>query len=87
MEDYGEERVIFLDLRDAVCFVREQTGEEGGGKTITHMRMPQDWADSFGMPYVDYAQRQDIKTFDEVAVFDMKMGVKGRNVERLTGES
>lgn len=83
IEDYGEERVIFLDLRSAVCFVREQTGDGIAGKTSTHMKMPQDWANSFGMPYEDYSKRQDIKTFDEMSVFNVELLMKRDKVSRI----
>ena len=78
IEDYGEERVLFLDLRDARAFVREDDPEgadKADGTRIRpkyHMQMPQEWMKSFGMPYMDYENRQDIKTFDEMAVFDVE---------------
>ena len=83
IEDYGEERVIFLDLRSAICFTRNQTGEGVGGQMVTQMRMPQDWAESFGMPYEDYSKRQDIKTFDDMAVFNVELLMKRDKAERM----
>lgn len=81
IEDYGEERVLFLDLRDAISFVRqdEPAGTPGEGKARSgsgyHMQMPQEWQKSFGMPYMEYENRQDIKTFDKMAVFDVEFAM------------
>lgn len=66
IEDYGEQKVIFVDLRDAICFKREDDGNK-------RMQMPEEWLKSFGMPYMDYKNRQDIKTFEDMAVFDVQM--------------
>lgn len=81
IEDYGEERVIFLDLRSAVCFMRTETGDGNSGHAV--MRMPQDWTESFGMPYEDYSKRQDIKVFDDMAVFDVELPMNRKKIARM----
>ncbi|MCR5598255.1 MAG: hypothetical protein K6G19_08770, partial [Lachnospiraceae bacterium] len=88
IEDYGEERVLFLDLRDARAFVREATPEEADKieevrtRPKYHMQMPQEWMKSFGMPFMDYENRQDIKTFDEMAVFDVEFAANEKKKEQ-----
>ena len=47
------------------------------------IQMPQDWAESFGMPYEDYSKRQDIKTFDDMAVFNVELLMRRDKVERM----
>lgn len=81
IEDYGEERVIFLDLRSAVCFMRTETGDGNSGRAV--IKMPQNWSDSFGMPYEDYSKRQDVKVFDDVAVFDVELLMKREKIDRM----
>ena len=97
IEDSGEDRIIYFDLRDAICFIREpykRTNDNGSGdnktegnktesndscgsgstlyeKTSYHMQMPQEWETHYGMPVMDYDNRKDIKTFDNMAVFDV----------------
>ena len=81
IEDYGEERVIFLDLRSAVCFMRTESGDGNSGHAV--MRMPQNWTESFGMPYEDYSKRQDIKVFDDMAVFDVELPMNRKKIARM----
>ena len=77
IEDYGEQKVIFLDLTSAVCFVRE------GGRS--RMLMAEEWLKNFGLPYMDYENRQDIKIFEDMAVFDVRMDTVGNAREMMAG--
>ncbi len=84
VEDYGEERVIFLDLRNAICFIRGEEGAGGDRDSATQVKMPQEWADTFGMPYEDYNKRKDdIKTFDDMSVFNVELLKNKDKVARM----
>lgn len=69
IEDYGECKVIFTDLRDAICYVRTENDED---RAKYQMHLPEEWQKNFGMPIMDYENRTDIKTFDEAVVFDVE---------------
>ena len=78
IEDSGEEKIIFFDLDDAICFVRETASDnnaagttENGRTPQYHMQMPSEWEKHYGMPVMDYDTRQDVKTFGDMAVFDV----------------
>lgn len=81
LEDYGERKVLFFDLSNAICF---QNGNQL--KNIPSIadgqKMPDDWKSHFGMPVMDYKKRQDIKLFEDVAVFDVELDInkKYRNI-------
>ena len=97
IEDSGEDRIIYFDLRDAICFIREpriagngkgadgnrtddrtDINDPGGSGRLSNeqnrynMQMPQEWEKHYGMPVMDYDNRKDIKTFDNMAVFDVE---------------
>lgn len=96
IEDSGEDRIIYFDLKDAVCFIREpemagigkgsdsngtddraDINDSGGPRSLFyeknryHMQMPKEWEAHYGMPLMEYDNREDIKTFDNMAVFDV----------------
>lgn len=78
IEDSGEEKIIFFDLDDAICFVRETGANntivgvcENGRTPKYHMQMPSEWEKHYGMLVMDFDNRQDVKTFGNMAVFDV----------------
>lgn len=83
IEDYGEEEVIFVDFRDAICFIRSDSSAENGGREKYQMQMPAEWEKTFGMPVMEYAHRQDIKTFNDMAVFDVEIELNQRKKEKM----
>ena len=89
IDDYGEEPVIFVDLRDAICYIRAETNSETAGgnspqnKPRYQMQMPQEWQKSFGMPLMEYENRQDIKTFDGMTVFDVEFAQNESHKARM----
>ena len=81
IEDYGEQRVLYFGLGDAVCFQREGAVGECGQASVRQY-VPADWNERYGLPMMEYEGRQDIKTFDGVAVFDVEL----RQDERVRGK-
>ncbi|MBR4145510.1 MAG: hypothetical protein IKU06_08645 [Lachnospiraceae bacterium] len=69
IEEANGERVIYFDLEDAVCFIKDT---ENGEETKYHMQMPKEWEKQYGMPVMDFEKRQDIRTFQDMAVFDVE---------------
>ena len=88
IEDSGEEKIIFFDLDEAICFVRETasynnvTGANGESPKY-HMQMPSEWEKHFGMPVMDFDNRQDVKTFGNMAVFDVTFELKKEMVRTI----
>lgn len=69
IEEANGEKVIYFDLEDAVCFIKDT---ENGEEPKYHMQMPQEWEKHYGMPVMDFEKRQDIRTFQDAAVFDVE---------------
>ena len=88
IEDSGEERIIYFDLDEAICFVRETasynnvTGANGESPKY-HMQMPSEWEKHFGMPVMDFDNRQDVKIFGNMAVFDVTFELKKEMVRTI----
>ena len=69
IEEANGEKVIYFDLEDAVCFIEDT---ENGEEPKYHMQMPQEWEKHYGMPVMDFEKRQDIRTFQDAAVFNVE---------------
>ena len=121
IEESSDERIIYFDLEEAVCFICEPgtkhrlnthniDGDIGKdiytdsistktiGKTRYRMQMPSEWEKHYGMPIMDFDNRQDIKTFGNMAVFDVEFELnkeaikitqetKGKEEKEAEGES
>ena len=79
LEDHGERRILYFNLRDAVCFQRTDSYDDRGNRIIKQS-FPADWLESYGQPVMDYNARHDIKTFDDIGVFDVELEVKNKGV-------
>ena len=82
VEEEGEKRVLFFDLTEADCFQTTEETDENG-KRIVRQCFPEDWLQSYGIPVMDYNSRQDIRIFDDEAVFDVEMQDIKKKVERI----
>ena len=73
VEEDGNRKVLYFRLKKAQCFKDTGKMDENGKKVVKHW-VPEEWGTSFGVPVVEYDGREDIKTFGDVAVFDVEMG-------------
>ena len=97
IEESEEERIIYFDLDEAVCFISEPMYVENGIRPKSRIQMPQEWEKHYGMPVMDFDERHDIKTFGNMAVFDVEFEmdreliktakeVDKKNTESLAGQ-
>lgn len=94
IEDSGGERIIYFDLDEAICFIREAvvynnaagTGAIGGTPKY-HMKMPSEWENHYGMPVMDFDKRQDIQTFGNMVVFDVAFELNKGMVSTIAGKT
>ena len=87
IEEDGNKRVLYFRLKKAQCFKDTGKVDENGRKIIKHW-VPEDWGTSFGLPVAEYEEREDIKTFGDVAVFDVEMAYKRKpGKEENNGEA
>ena len=47
------------------------------------MQMPSEWEKHYGMPVMDYDTRQDVKTFGNMAVFDVTLELNREMVKTV----
>ena len=80
VEEDGNRKVLYFRLKRAQCFQDTGRMDENGRKIIKHW-MPSDWAESFGMPVEEYEGREDIRTFGDVAVFEVEIGSERKSSE------
>ena len=86
LEDHGERRVLYFNLRDAVCFQKTDSYDNNGHR-IVKQSLPAEWLESYGQPVMDYNARQDIKTFDDIATFDVALDIKCKPESNIEKES
>lgn len=111
IEEANGERVIYFDLEDAVCFLKETEGEseehkdgqngeddirwKKGSEDKNHnsekpryrMQMPKEWEKHYGMPIMDFENRKDIRTFQDMAVFDVEFEQSKEIAEKVKERS
>lgn len=70
----GETPILVFRLIDAIGFVKELELDEYG-RPIVKECLPRQWEHTFGIPQMEYANREDVKVFDDTVVFDLQLDV------------
>ena len=82
LEDHGEKQVLYFDLSDANAFKRTGQKDENG-REIIRQCFPSDWLESYGLPLMNHDTRNDIQTFDDVAIFQVELEADRMAKERM----
>lgn len=80
IEQNGEERVLYFDLKNAVRF---KTEEEKEMTLKLDRNYPEQWRNSFGIFGRDHVESSDIKIFDDCVEFDVELKLNRKNKEKL----
>ena len=81
IEENGNQRTLYFRLKNAQCFQDTGKVDENGRKIIKHS-MPEDWGHRYGMPVAQFEGREDIKTFDDMAVFEVELPYRRKPVKK-----
>lgn len=80
IEENGEERVLYFDLKNAVRFKNEDEKE----MTLRLDRSyPEEWRNSFGIHGRNHFDSSDIKVFDDRVEFDVELKLNRKNKDKL----